>query len=76
MIFYKLTCVKITVETIPKLTLEKAFSFNFSLEDKCTLLHPVPKFRSCHKDIMVTTGRAHCIHNCIYIYTQQTYLDS
>ena len=23
------------------------------------------KFRSCHKAIMVTTGRAHCIHNCI-----------
>ena len=25
----------------------------------------MPKFRSCHKAIMVTTGRAHCIHNCI-----------
>ena len=37
MIFYKLTCVKITVETIPKITLVKAFSFNFSLEDKYTL---------------------------------------
>ena len=28
-------------------------------------IYPVPKFRSCHKAIMVTTGRAHCIHNCI-----------
>ena len=24
-------------------------------------VHPVPKFRSCHKAIMVATGRAHCI---------------
>ena len=33
-----------------------------------TYVHPVPKLRSCHKAIMVATGRAHCIHNCIYIY--------
>ena len=25
-----------------------------------TSVHPVPKFRSCHKAIMVITGRAHC----------------
>ena len=31
----------------------------------CITVHPVPKFRSCNKAIMVTTGRAHCIHNCI-----------
>ena len=35
---------------------------------QCVTVHPVPKFRSCHKAIMVTTGRAHCIHYCIYIY--------
>jgi len=27
----------------------------------------VPKFRSCHKAIMVITGRAHCFHICSYI---------
>ncbi len=27
---------------------------------QCVTVHPVPKFRSCHKAIMVTTGRAHC----------------
>ena len=25
---------------------------------QCVTVHPVPKFRSCHKAIMVTTGRA------------------
>ena len=33
---------------------------------QCIIVHSVPKFRSCHKAIMVTTGRAHCftfIHN-------------
>ncbi len=28
----------------------------------------MPKFRSCHKAIMVITGRAHCYTFCIYIY--------
>ncbi len=27
---------------------------------QCVTVHPVPKFRSCHKAIMVITGRAHC----------------
>ena len=30
-------------------------------------VYPVPKFRSCHKAIMVITGRAHCIHLYVYI---------
>ena len=30
----------------------------------CLFAFAVPKFRSCHKAIMVATGRAHCIHNC------------
>ncbi len=35
---------------------------------QCVAVHPVPKFRSCHKAIMVITGRAHCYSFCIYIY--------
>ena len=27
----------------------------------------VPKCMSCHKAIVVITGRAHCFHDCIYI---------
>ena len=27
----------------------------------------VPKYMSCHKAIVVITGRAHCFHDCIYI---------
>ena len=27
----------------------------------------VPKWMSCHKAIVVITGRAHCFHDCIYI---------
>ena len=27
---------------------------------QCVTVHPVAKFRSCHKAIMVITGRAHC----------------
>ncbi len=30
----------------------------------------MPKFRSCHKAIMVITGRAHCYTFCIYIYNR------
>ena len=32
-------------------------------------VHPVPKFRSCHKAIMVITVRAHC---CTFVYTTIT----
>ena len=28
----------------------------------------VPKCMSCHKAIVVITGRAHCFHDYIYIY--------
>ena len=30
-------------------------------------VHHVSKCMSCHKAIVVTTGRAHCFHDCIYI---------
>ena len=34
----------------------------------CTsTVHHVPKCMSCHKAIVVITGRAHCFHDCIYI---------
>ena len=35
-------------------------------------VHPVPKFRSCYKAIMVTTGRAHCdiIHFVYFVHFQ------
>ena len=31
-------------------------------------VHHVPKCMSCHKSIVVITGRAHCFHDYIYIY--------
>ena len=31
-------------------------------------VHHVPKCMSCHKAIVVITGRAHCFHDYIYIY--------
>ena len=31
-------------------------------------VHHVPKCMSCHKAIVVITGRAHCFHDNIYIY--------
>ena len=30
-------------------------------------VHHVPKCISCHKAIVVITGRTHCFHDCIYI---------
>ena len=33
-----------------------------------THAHLVPKCMSCHKAIVVITGRAHCFHDYIYIY--------
>ncbi len=41
---------------------------------QCVTVHPVPKFRSCHKAIMVITGRAHCYTFCIYIYNIYIYI--
>ena len=41
--------------------------------NSCTLghdvhhVHHVPKCMSCHKAIVVITGRAHCFHDCTYI---------
>ena len=32
-----------------------------------THVHHVPKCMSCHKAIVVITGRAHCFHDYIYI---------
>ena len=34
---------------------------------QCVTVNHVPKFMSCHKDIVVVTGRAHCFHDCVYI---------
>ena len=34
---------------------------------QCVTVHRVPKCMSCHKAIMVITGRAHCFHDYIYI---------
>ena len=35
---------------------------------KCVTVHHVPKCMSCHKAIVVITGRAHCLHDYTYIY--------
>ena len=34
---------------------------------QCVTVHHVPKCMSCHKAIVVITGRAHCFHGYIYI---------
>ena len=34
---------------------------------QCVTVHHVPKCMSCHKAIVVITGRAHCFHDFIYI---------
>ena len=34
---------------------------------QCGSIHHVPKCMSCHKAIVVITGRAHCFHDNIYI---------
>ena len=34
---------------------------------QCVTVSHVPKFMSCHKDIVVVTGRAHCFHDCVYV---------
>ena len=34
----------------------------------CTAVNHLPKGMSCHKPIVVITGRAHCFHDNIYIY--------
>ena len=45
-----------------------ALSWLHNAIQQCVTVHPVPKFRSCHKAIMVITGRAHCIHIYIWDY--------
>ena len=35
---------------------------------QCVTVYHVPKCMICHKVIVVITGRAHCFHDCIYIY--------
>ena len=35
---------------------------------QCVTIHLVPKRMSCHKAIVVISGRAQCFHDCIYIY--------
>ena len=37
-------------------------------------VHHVPKCISCHKAIVVITGRAHCFHDCIYIMPIYIYI--
>ena len=36
--------------------------------DFVATVHHVPRCMSCHKAIVVITGRAPCFHDCIYIY--------
>ena len=40
---------------------------------QCVTVDHVPKCMSCHKAIVVITRRAHCFHDCIYIYIIYTY---
>ena len=34
----------------------------------------LPKWMSCHKVIVVITGRAHCFHDYMYMYIYNTYI--
>ena len=34
---------------------------------QCVTVHHVPKCMSCHKAILVITGRTHCLHDYTYI---------
>ena len=34
---------------------------------QCVTVNHVPKCMSCHKAIVVITGRAHCFHDYIYV---------
>ena len=34
---------------------------------QCVTVHHVLKCMSCHKAVVVITGRVHCFHDCIYI---------
>ena len=43
---------------------------------QCVTVHHVPKCMSCHKAIVVITGRAHCFHDYIYIYIYYAHLAS
>ena len=38
-----------------------------NLYQQCVAVHDMLKYISCHKAIMVITGRAHCFHDCTYI---------
>ena len=40
----------------------------------CPPVHRVPKCMSCHKAIVVITGRAHCFYDYIYIYILYIYI--
>ena len=44
-------------------TVHQPYIFNRT----CSTVHHVPKCMSCHKAIVVITGRAHCFHDYIYI---------
>ena len=41
---------------------------------QCVTIHHVPKCMSCHKAIVVITGRAYCFHDSIYIYIYDIYI--
>ena len=41
-----------------------------------TCLHHVTKCMSCHKAIVVITGRAHCFNDCIYICNHENNVPS
>ena len=47
------------------------FSPQWLCGNSCTwaTVHHVPKCMSCHKAIVVITGRVHCFYDCIYITT-------
>ena len=40
----------------------------FHWYQQCVTVRHVPKCMSCYKAIVVMTGRAHCFHDCKYIY--------
>ena len=61
-------CVCVCVCVIMKTMCPPGYHHNgFVATHALITVHHVPKYMSCHKAIVVITGRAHCFHDYIYI---------
>ena len=58
---YYLYCASLTASSLSTLVTPQCNS-----SPQCVTIHPVTKYKSCHKAIMVITGRAHCYIFCMF----------